>query len=151
VALLLVGEADALRARFVAARSADEAAYAEVPRAQALPRTTPAEQALRGARLQSALAGAAEAPLHAATLAVELLTLCERAAALHNDHLMSDVECALAFGEAAFTACTANVRINHRFLRDAHLVQTQARQLDELAELAQRCARAARALIATHV
>ena len=94
-ALLLVGAADSLRARFGGARSADEAAYAAVPEAQALPRASAAETALRTERLQTALAGAADAPLHAAELAATLLALCERAAALRNLHLMSDVECAL--------------------------------------------------------
>jgi formiminotetrahydrofolate cyclodeaminase len=146
-AVLLVGEADSLRARFGAARTADETAYAAVPEAQALPRATEAERAARTERLQAALVGAAEAPLHAAELAGELLALCERAAALHNTHLMSDVECALEFGHAALAASAANVRVNHRYLNDAQLVNEQAAQLCTMLRAARRHEDAARVLI----
>jgi formiminotetrahydrofolate cyclodeaminase len=146
-ALLLVGAADSLRARFGGARSADEAAYAAVPEAQALPRATAAETALRTERLQTALAGAADAPLHAAELAATLLALCERAAALRNLHLMSDVESALAFAHAALEASAANVRVNHRYMKDARLVNEQIRRLEALVDAGQRSETATRALI----
>jgi formiminotetrahydrofolate cyclodeaminase len=146
-ALLLVGDADSLRARFGAARTDDETAYAAVPAAQALPRTTPAERTLRTERLQAALAGAAAAPLRATELAVELLALCERAAALRNTHLMSDVECALSFGRAALEASAANVRINHRYIKDAQLVGDQTERLRTTLEIAGRHEDAARVLI----
>jgi formiminotetrahydrofolate cyclodeaminase len=148
-AVLLVGEADALRARFGAARSADETAYAAVPQAQALPRETAAERAVRTDRLQAALAGAAEAPLQAAELAGELLQLCEGAAALRNMDLMSDVECALLFGHAALEASAANVRVNHRYLKDVRLVAEQAQRLGATLESARQREAAARALLAT--
>ena len=146
-AVLLVGEADMLRARFTSARSADEAAYAAVVLAQALPRVTAAEAAARGARLQAALIGAAQAPLEAAGLAVSLLTLCARAASLGNPNLVSDVECAVAFGHAALEASAANVRINHRFIKDAQLVAEQTRQLAVLIDAGRSSETAARDLI----
>jgi len=145
-AALLVGEADGLRARFCAARTADETAYAAVPAAQALPRVTAAERALRTERLQAALAGAAEAPLQAAELAAELLHLCERAAALRNAHLMSDVECALSFARAALDACAANVRINHRYLKDPQLIAQQTERLRATLDDARRHECAARVI-----
>jgi formiminotetrahydrofolate cyclodeaminase len=148
-AVLLVGEADALRAKFVAARAADEAAYAEVPRAQALPRATPAQAAERAERLQAALAGAAEAPLHAAALAGELLALCERGAGLRNVPLESDIACALEFGHAALAASAANVRANHRYLKNARLVEEQTQRLGAITQDASRHEGAARACIAT--
>ena len=147
-AVLLVGEADMLRARFTSARAADEAAYAAVPTAQALPRATVAETAERSMRLQAALTEAAAAPLHAAALARDLLGLCERAAALHNSHLMSDVECALAFGHAALEASAANVRINHRYLKDEPLVAEQTALLSATLESGAAHEAAARLLIA---
>lgn len=147
-ALLLVGDADALRARFTGARLADEAAYAEVPRAQALPRGNDAEKSERTARLQAALAGAALAPLDAAGLAAELIAQCVRAAELGNAHLMSDVECALDFGRAAFDAAAANVRVNHRLLKDAQLVGAQEQQLAQLLDAARHAESTARARIA---
>jgi formiminotetrahydrofolate cyclodeaminase len=148
-AVLLVGDADALRAQFGAARTDDETAYAAVPAAQALPRATPAERALRTERLQAALAGAAAAPLHAAELAGRLLGLCERAAELRNAHLVSDVACALEFGHAALEASAANVRINHHYMKDARLVGDQSERLRATLESAARRETAARALLAS--
>jgi formiminotetrahydrofolate cyclodeaminase len=148
-ALLLVGEADALRAQFASARTADEEAYGDVPQAQALPRTTDEERSARNERLQAALAVAAEAPLRAAALASELLGLCERAAALRNAHLVSDVECALLFGHAALEASAANVRINHRYLTDEKLVDEQSTRLAATLRTAHRHEAAAGALIAS--
>ncbi len=121
----IVERADALRSELLAARIHDEAAYTRVVDAQALPRTTPEEKAARAAALQAALAGAAEAPLRAAELAVRVVRMSRDAGALGNAHLVSDVTCAAAFGRAALEASAANVRINHAFLRDASLVASQ--------------------------
>ena len=125
----VVAVADALRARFVAARTRDEEAYARVVTASALPKSTDDEKAARTASLQEALARAAEAPLAAAALAAEGVALARRTEALGNAHLVSDVECALAFFRAALEACAANVRINHRFMRDAERVRAQDERL----------------------
>jgi formiminotetrahydrofolate cyclodeaminase len=128
----IIERADALRSELLAARIHDESAYARVVDAQALPRTTPEEKAARTAALQAALAGAAEAPLHAAELAVRVMRMSRDVAALGNAHLVSDVTCAASFGRAALEASAANVRINHTFLRDATLVATQEATLRAL-------------------
>ena len=121
----IAAAADALRERFAAARPVDEAAYAAVVAASALPRDTEDAQRARTAAMQRALAGAAEAPLVAAGLSAEGLALASRAHALGNAHLVSDVECAVHFLRAALAASIANVRINHRFMRDAAVVGAQ--------------------------
>ncbi|MBD5634590.1 MAG: cyclodeaminase/cyclohydrolase family protein [Candidatus Eremiobacteraeota bacterium] len=128
----VIVRADALRSEFVLARTEDEAAYARVVAAQALPKNTAAEKTLRTAALQSALAGAAEAPLRAAELAVRALRLTEEASALGNANLASDVACAKTFARASLSASAANVRINHAFLRDAELVRAQETRLRAL-------------------
>jgi len=125
----IAGAADALRERFGAARPLDEAAYQRVVDASALPKATDEQKRARTAALQRALAGAAEAPLTAAGLCAEGIALAERANALGNTHLVSDVECALHFFRAALAACVANVRINHRFIKDAGVVQAQDERL----------------------
>jgi methenyltetrahydrofolate cyclohydrolase len=129
----IVSDADVLRDRFVAARPLDEAAYERVVDAMALPKSTGEEKHARTAALQSALAGAAEAPLVAAGLAAEGMAIAERTAGLRNEHLVSDVECAIHFFEAAFSASAANVRINHRFLKDEEVVLRQAGRLTAIA------------------
>lgn len=128
--------ADVLRERFAAARPLDEAAYQRVVDASALPKATDDEKRARTAALQSALVGAAEAPLAAAGLSAEGIALAERTNALGNDHLVSDVECALHFFRAALASSIANVRINHRFIKDAAVVRAQDERLVAIAGVA---------------
>jgi len=135
----LASEADALREHFLTARTADERAYGQVVAAMALPRGTVEEKIARTTALQTALAGAAAAPLHAADLAVKTLALAERARALENANLISDVHGAASFARAAVEASAANVRINHAYLKDAATLQSQAAALEKLeAEAAER-------------
>jgi formiminotetrahydrofolate cyclodeaminase len=132
-AAAIAEDADDLRRRFLELRPVDEAAFRAVIDAQALPRATDNEAAVRRAQLQRALVGAAEAPLEAARLATDAFALTSRTAELHNANLMSDVDCAMHFARAAFDASSANVEVNHRFITDAGTV---AQQRDRLATLA---------------
>jgi methenyltetrahydrofolate cyclohydrolase len=128
-ALAVSADADVLRERFAAARPLDEAAYRRVVEASALPKSSDAQKSLRTAALQRALIGAAEAPLAAAGLSAEGVALADRTNALGNTHLVSDVECALHFFGASLAASVANVRINHRSIKDAEIVRTQDERL----------------------
>ena len=121
--------ADVLRDRLQAARALDEAAYGRVVEASALPKGNDEKKRARTEALQSALIGAAEAPLAVAGLCAEGVELAARAGALGNTHLVSDVECALHFFRAALAASVANVRINHRFIKDAEIVLAQEERL----------------------
>jgi formiminotetrahydrofolate cyclodeaminase len=132
----IVGAAESLRERFATARPLDEAAYEQVVAASALPKGTSDEKQARTEALQAALRGAAEAPLAAAGLSAEGIALAERANALGNTHLVSDVECALHFFRAALAAGVANVRINHHFMKDAALVQAQEQRLVAIVDAA---------------
>jgi formiminotetrahydrofolate cyclodeaminase len=128
----VVEDADDLRRRFVELRPHDEAAYAAVVAAQALPRADDAERERRRASLQRALVAAAEAPLEAARLASDAFALAARTAELHNANLMSDVDCALRFARAAFDASVANVEVNHGYITDAGVVAFQRERLAAL-------------------
>jgi formiminotetrahydrofolate cyclodeaminase len=132
-AAAIVADADDLRRRFVELRPVDEAAFRAVVTAQALPRGTESDKAVRTAALQRALIGAAEAPLEAARLATDAFALTARTAELHNANLMSDVDCAMHFARAAFDASAANVEVNHRYIKEP---ATVAQQRDRLATLA---------------
>jgi formiminotetrahydrofolate cyclodeaminase len=125
--------ADELRERFSAARPVDEAAYERVVRASAMPRDGEERKRARAEALQRALIGAAEAPLLVAGLCAEGMVLARRTYALGNAHLVSDVECAVHFFRAAFAASVANVRINHRFIKDAGVVRAQDERLVAIA------------------
>ena len=135
-ALAVVAAADLLRERFAAARPLDEAAYERVVTASALPKGTVDEKRARTLALQAALTGAAEAPLAAAGLSAEGIALAERANALGNTHLVSDVECALHFFRAALAGSVANVRINHHFIKDTAIVRAQEERLVAIVDAA---------------
>jgi formiminotetrahydrofolate cyclodeaminase len=135
-----IAEADALRVRFLEARTLDENAYGAVVAAMALPRLTDDEKTARTARLQDALAQAAAAPLAAVYLSVQLLALSERALDLENANLASDLGCAADFAGAAVDASALNVRVNHKYLKNAELVAQHARVLDEAEREAPRIA-----------
>jgi formiminotetrahydrofolate cyclodeaminase len=125
----VVLEADAAREAALMARERDEAAYADVARTMALPKTSVAEKAVRTARLQTALEAAAAAPLVTAGLATRVAVLSERALGLENPHLVSDLGCAAEFAAAALAAAAWNVRVNHKFMKDPSAIDRQASEL----------------------
>ncbi len=130
LAATLAGEADGLRAALLESRERDEAAYARVVTAQALPKSTEAERAARAEALAGALAAAAAEPLRAAGLALETLRRAERLLAIPNRHLASDVGCAAEFAAAALGASAYNVRVNDRLMRDPATAAAHAAALD---------------------
>jgi methenyltetrahydrofolate cyclohydrolase len=127
----LVERADELRNQLLAARKRDETAYDGVVAATAMPRATDGEKAKRSQALESALTQAATEPLNASVLALEVLRAAQRALELRNPHLASDLVSAAEFGSAALAAFAQNVRVNHRFMQNAEIVQTQAKALDD--------------------
>ncbi|HVA36893.1 MAG TPA: cyclodeaminase/cyclohydrolase family protein [Candidatus Dormibacteraeota bacterium] len=128
----LVDRADALRHACLAGARADEEAYAVVVAAQRLPRATDQERAARSARLQSALAEAAEVPLRNAATALELLRLTGEMAEAGTPHAQSDVRCAALFARAAMAAAIENVLVNHEYLKDETLVAAQRARIAAL-------------------
>jgi methenyltetrahydrofolate cyclohydrolase len=125
----LISEADSLRAELTQARSLDEDAYAAVVAAQGLPKGNEAEIAARRQALDSALERAAQVPLEAAGLALKVLRLADRLARTPKSALASDIGCAAEFAHAAVAACGYNVRVNHRYMREAQIVREQAATL----------------------
>jgi formiminotetrahydrofolate cyclodeaminase len=131
-AKVVVEQADLLRSDLLRARAADETAYAAVANTMALPQATDEERSERATALQDALALAAAEPLRIAELANGVLGLAEQALDLRNRSLVSDVGCAAEFGGAAVSAAALNVRINHRYLKDASFVSRQEADLEAL-------------------
>jgi formiminotetrahydrofolate cyclodeaminase len=122
----IVSSADALRAELLAARDRDEKAFARVTIAHALPKSNDAEKTARSASVENALSAAAAAPLDAAGLALDVLRFSKQLATVPNKNLLSDIGCAAEFGYAGLAACGYNVRINHRFMRNAETIGEQA-------------------------
>jgi formiminotetrahydrofolate cyclodeaminase len=125
----LVTKADGVRARALVARTQDEAAYQTVVNATALPKGTSEERSARTAAVQSALGGAARAPLEAAELAKLVAILAARALELENVHLASDLGCAAEFAQAALAAAALNVRVNHKYMKDRAAIDAGERLL----------------------
>jgi methenyltetrahydrofolate cyclohydrolase len=128
----IVEQADELRTALRKAGDRDETAFAAVGRAQQLPRETETERAARSTALEAALGHAAQEPLAAAALSRDVLALCEAVLALEHRGLASDVGCAGEFAVAALHACAYNVRVNHRYMKDAATIGEQAARLTEL-------------------
>ena len=125
----IVVRADELRAQLVSARLRDEEAYGAYVAARKLPKEDDDQIDARKRALEAALNGAAEAPLHSAGLAVEVLELTEELADGKMGALASDVGCAAEFAQAAVVACGYNVRINHRYMHDEAALLKQAARL----------------------
>jgi formiminotetrahydrofolate cyclodeaminase len=128
-ALRIVEAAGRLGAELAAAGQRDERAFSRVVTAQGLPKGTPEEREARARALESALQGAAEVPLHSCELCIDILRLAAQAAQIPNRSLASDLGCAAEFGAAALAACAYNVRVNHRYMRDARAIDSQAKLL----------------------
>jgi formiminotetrahydrofolate cyclodeaminase len=125
----VVAEADRLREDLAAARLRDEAAFAAVIAAQALPKDDEAQVEARRRALDAALQGAAEEPLRVAGLALRALQLAQRLSEAKTKALASDVGCAAEFAHAALAGCAYNVRVNHKYMRDTEVIACQAEML----------------------
>ena len=111
--------ADRLRGELVDASRRDEEAFAAV-------------MATRGDERQAALQRAAEEPLRAMRLALDVENLVVEALALENPHLSSDLGAACELAAAALAASAYNVRINHRAMRDEAEVTRQREEMELL-------------------
>ena len=114
----LIAQADALREKMLEDRVRDEAAFQAVVAARGNKET-----------MQRALCEAAAVPLEGVSDALTALHLAAESIALGNANLISDLGCAAEFAYAALAACAYNVRINHKFMRDADLVESQRGRL----------------------
>ena len=125
LALELVARADDLRNEFLRAKDRDEAAFDRVVAATAMPKESGEEKQQRRDALEIALQHAAAEPLFAAELALDALRLVVRALEIPNKNLVSDLGCAAEFAAASLAACAYNVRVNHKFMKDAYAIEAQ--------------------------
>jgi glutamate formiminotransferase / formiminotetrahydrofolate cyclodeaminase len=101
-----------LRKRLLENVDHDAASYDAVVSAMRLPKSTPAEQALRAQALEQASKTAALVPLETAELVAEVETAVEGLGALTIPQAASDLAVALALTEAARRGALENVRVN---------------------------------------
>jgi formiminotetrahydrofolate cyclodeaminase len=127
----IAASSDELRAELAEARLRDEAAFAQVMAAQALPKGSDEEQAARRQALDDALARAAEEPLAATATILHVLELTVKLLELPANALSSDVGSAAELAYAALASGAYNVRVNHRYMHDAEVVNWQEEALNE--------------------
>jgi formiminotetrahydrofolate cyclodeaminase len=112
-------EAAGLRKAALDLAAADAVAFGAVSAAYRLPKETAAQREQRAARVQDALAGAAEVPLEVAARAAELIQLASAILDLANPTVISDVAVAASSAQAALEAAVVNVEVNLAGLDDS--------------------------------
>lgn len=117
----LITLADGLRAQFLERKTQDEGAFDAVVAARGNPDA-----------METALHGAAAVPLEGARAALAALGLAADGLEFRNANLVSDLGCAAEFAYAALLACAYNVRINHKFMKDAATIDAQQSELETL-------------------
>lgn len=128
---IIAERADDLRAKLIEARALDEAAYQGVVNAQTMPKDNPEQERDRRQALDDALARAAEEPLRSAKLNLELLQVAARLLQFPVSALSSDIGSAAELAGSALASCAYNVRVNHKYMRDAQMVGLQRDALTE--------------------
>jgi glutamate formiminotransferase/formiminotetrahydrofolate cyclodeaminase len=114
----IASEADDLRQTLAEGVGRDARAFEAVMEAYRLPKKTEEEQAARVSAIEGATAYAAQVPLEACRLAVQVLALAREAGATGNVNAVSDAGSAGAMARACLTAAAMNVRINAISLKE---------------------------------
>jgi formiminotetrahydrofolate cyclodeaminase len=125
-----ISDLDNLRADFLRLVDDDSAAFARFAEARKLPRGTDEEKAVRKARMQAGLLGAARVPLECAKTARRLLEACARSMDLAAPAMVSDIGVGALMAEASLRGAALNVMINLASLDDAGQVKALSEELD---------------------
>jgi methenyltetrahydrofolate cyclohydrolase len=100
---------------------ADEAAFAKVATAYALPKGTDQEKETRSAAIAEAASGAAGPPADLMAAAVRLIGLAEELLPVANKNVISDIAAAAAAISAAAVTARVNIEANLRSINDEDL------------------------------
>ncbi len=110
-----------LRAEATGLAAEDAAAFTAVIDAYRLPKDSGDEAQERAARIQAALAGAAEVPRRTALAAAEVLDLVERIVPAGNINVISDAAAGAAAARAALQTALVNIDANRASITDPAL------------------------------
>ncbi|MBT8058122.1 MAG: cyclodeaminase/cyclohydrolase family protein, partial [Gammaproteobacteria bacterium] len=126
--------------RLTRAIDEDTEAFNEVVAAMRLPKDSPEQQAARAAAMEEGYKSAARVPLRTARLCREVLDLCQAAADLGNDAVMSDAGVGALMAFAGVQGALHNVRINLPQTKDdAFIADMETRMGDLLTESRRIC------------
>lgn len=143
----LIEQADDLRTALTQAIATDAAAFDAILAAVRLPKNSPEEQAARATAMEQATLHAIEVPLYTAELAVRVLDLASKAAAMGNLNAISDAGTSAALARAALTGAGLNVRINCQSLQDQSSAAPFMARLAELEAAALECEKSVQAAL----
>ncbi|HEV2580205.1 MAG TPA: cyclodeaminase/cyclohydrolase family protein [Ktedonobacteraceae bacterium] len=127
---VIITQSEEERQRFGELLEEDIAAYGRLSESYKLPRGTEEERAARSSAIQEHLAGAALVPLEVVETAARLSPLFARIAEIGNAGILSDLETAVMLANTAARGAAGMVRVNLRYMRDAHLVSQLQTRLD---------------------
>ncbi len=113
--------ATVIRSEAVGLAAEDAAAFDAVIAAYRLPRETAGEAATRAARIQQALAAAADVPRRTAAAAAEIVELAGRIVHGANPNVVSDAAAAAGAARAALHASLVNLDANRVSITDPEL------------------------------
>jgi len=128
----LAERAQAIKDLLVRAVDEDTEAFNGVIAGIRMPKDTEEQLEARAAAIQAGYKAAAEVPLQTAKLCREVLDLCERAADIGNEAVMSDAGVGALMARAGVQGAIHNVRINLPHTEDAEFIETMQRELGTL-------------------
>jgi glutamate formiminotransferase/formiminotetrahydrofolate cyclodeaminase len=128
----LAERAQAAKDELVGAVDADTEAFNEVIAGLRMPKDTADQVALRARAIQAGYKSAAEVPLRTAQVCRQVLDLCQAAAAVGNQAVMSDAGVGALMAHAGVQGAIYNVRINLPHTKDPEFVDRLLAELDEL-------------------
>lgn len=125
---VLCQEADELRRTLISLADEDAAVFEPLSQCYAIPKDDPQ----REAKMQPALAAAAEVPMKILRACCRGIELSDRLSEIGSVLAVSDAGCAAVFFWAAMYAAALNVRINTKSMTDRSTAEALNKECDEL-------------------
>ena len=128
----LAGKAQEIKDKLVLAVDADTEAFNEVISGMRMAKDTAEQIELRSRTIRAGYKTAAEVPLHTAQLCREVLDLCQEAADIGNNAVMSDAAVGALMAHAGVRGAIHNVRINLPHTKDEAFIERMKATLGDL-------------------
>jgi glutamate formiminotransferase/formiminotetrahydrofolate cyclodeaminase len=128
----LAEKAQLLKDELVRAIDADTAAFNQVIAGMRMAKDTPEQIALRSQTIREGYKSAAEVPLRTAQDCMKVLDICQAAADLGNQAVMSDAGVGALMAYAGVQGAIHNVRINLPHTRDEVFINTMQTTLGDM-------------------
>jgi formiminotetrahydrofolate cyclodeaminase len=128
----LAEKAQAAKDELISAVDADTEAFNEVIAGMRMAKDTPEQIELRSSAIRAGYKSASEVPLRTAQLCRQVLDLCQAAAGIGNQAVMSDAGVGALMAYAGVQGAIHNVRINLPHTKDEAFIEKMAETLGDL-------------------